>query len=135
MTKSILDYQMSTEERLRINLSKLSELHEQGKLKMQHSNVNLGFTKNLETHSTLYMTVGSSYHPVGNAGDKAIIVYVTDCTSGFGLYNEGDPEETCFPIDVHEVVSTWTDEPAHFQKDMLSLLCRHLDDIIERSTT
>lgn len=134
MTQSLVDYRASMEHQLRVGLSKLRELHRQGTLKMQHNDENLGFTENAITHSTLYMTVGSFFQSIGEIDNKMIIVYVTDHNSGFGLYNEGDPEETCLPIDIHELVFTWFDEPAHFQRDMLGKLRDDLDNIIEQST-
>lgn len=131
MTKSIIEYRRSTEKKLASKLESVRELQEQRTLKLQHVAVNLAFTKNIDTFSVLRVTTGS-FEPVSSDDKIAIVLYVTGCESGFGLYDEDN--EACLPIDVHEVVETWSDESVAFQQNMLSLLCANIDAIIERST-
>lgn len=130
MTQSILDYRISKEHQLEVSLRKIRQLYKQGKLRMQYNDQDFAFTKDSRSFG-LDCVSEASFEPVSGIGDKAIIVFVNPCEGQFGLYDED--RETCLRIDVHEVVSTWVDEPAHFQRDKLTQLCNNLKSIIDRS--
>jgi hypothetical protein len=118
------------EHQLEVSLRKIRRLYKQGKLNMQFTDQDFAFTKDSKTFGTDCVSE-ASFEPVSGIGDKALIVFVNACEGQFGLYDED--KETCLRIDIHEVVSTWVDEPAHFQRDKLTQLRDNLKSIIDRS--
>jgi len=82
---------------------------------MHHHDVEFGITKNRETFSVLSLTRGH-YHPIGNAGNYAIVIYKEAKHIGFGLFDED--QTTCLPIDIDEVI--------------MELMEAHSDPIMQR---
>lgn len=130
MTQSIVDYRMSMEHRLEAQLRQVNDLNEHNRIKMQYRDVDLAFTNNIETYAVLRLKRGS-FQPVSDDNGTVIILYATHCEVGLGYYDED--KETCFPVDVHEVVSVWINEPAHVQHDMLTRLHDTIDRVIRAS--
>jgi len=128
MTTRIIDYRNTTANKFRLRLGTLLDMKRHGKLTMQYNSLDFAVTKNATTYGTDYVTT-ASFHLIGSIGDKAIIVYVTEHDAHFGLYDE--ERETCLPIDIHELTHAWVDEQAHYQRNKLIELSRHLDELVK----
>ncbi len=93
----------------------------------------IGFTKNINS-TTIDSVVRGDLHLIGNAGDKAIVVYALAKHVHYGLLDDED-DYVIQPIDVDELVEILTTGESEYElKNRASRVIEELDKLLRANS-